>query len=271
MRITGINNNANGVRVINHGTRFTKAGLLAYARNVNAAKYADIGTDKSILTHGIDGGSMSIKHKKPERKEHTLFITQTLPQCDSSPLMDDEYLHNIIAMGNRNFNEFNHSEWGHIYTAIVDGDLLDELESYDWYGYKNRTEMISEYLDIEATPYQVGKLRRLCEKWTGGHCCREDIIAEVLTLFTPYTWKSSDIAGYCQGDWADIVYPTELYTTEDIDLFEAYFFGKFMDYRADYNGEEIWFTFTDYTEESDIINEISNNFGANKVKYFPYF
>ena len=89
MRITGINNNADSVRVINHGTRYTKAGLLAYARNVNEAKYADIGADKSILTHEIDGGAMRIQHKKPTRKEHTLFINQHMPRGEQN----DERIH----------------------------------------------------------------------------------------------------------------------------------------------------------------------------------
>ena len=271
MRITSINNSANSVRVHDHSTRYTKAGLLTYARHINESKYASVGTFKSTITHEIDGGSMRIKHKKPARKEHALFITQSIPAWGYSPIEMDNYLDNIIVFGNSNFDGICESEYGHIFEAMIDDDLLDTLDCYDDYGYKNMTEMINDVLGVKANTHQVSKMKKLCEEWAYQKRYKEDLIADVLTLFTPYTWKSETITGYCQGDWADIVYPTELYTDADIEEFEGYFFGKYMDYRADYCGEEVWFTFLDSMGEDDIIDAISSEFGTNNVKYHGYY
>lgn len=270
MKITGINNNADSVRVVNHGTRYTKAGLLAYARNVNAAKYADIGTDKSILTHGIDGGAMSIKHKKPERKEHTLYITQTLAEW-SNPLDDDMYLFNIIAVGNHDYNEFNEGEYSELYARIKNGidDMAYELEHYIGdCGYKNATECINDWLGVKANTYQVGKVKKLLEY---GYCNNNILVAEMMTLFTPHKWETMTIRGYCQSDWCDIIYPADVYNKSDIDTFEAYFFGMYMEYRATFEEEDVWYTFCDFEGEDAIIKAISGDFGTSKVKYFSYY
>lgn len=283
MRITGINNNANSVRVINHGTRFTKAGLLAYARNVNAAKYADIGTDKSILTHGINGGSMSIKHKKPERKEHTLYITQHMP-WDWSELDCYEYLHGIIALGNDSNSEFNKGEYRNLFDRIVDnivlGDMECDIEHIEEMGYKNTTEYINDVLWVNANTYQVGKLKKILERCRTAYSLfnihqeryyDEDIIADVLTVFTPHKWESATITGSVQREWTDIVYPADIYSSKDIKYFEAYYFGKYMDYEAVYNGESVWYTFCNFESKDAIIKAISGNYGTGKVEYTSYF
>lgn len=283
MRITGINNSANSVRVINHGTRFTKAGLLAYARNVNEAKYADIGTDKSILTHGISGGSMSIKHKKPARKEHTLYITQHMP-CDWSELDCDEYLHGIIALGNDSNSEFNKGEYRDLFDRIVDniilGDMEYDIERVELIGYKNATEYINDVLWVDANAHQVGKLKKILERCRAAHSLfnihqeryyDEDIIADVLTIFTPHKWKSTTITGSAQREWTDIVYPADIYDSKDISCFESYYFGQFMDYEAEYNGESSWYTFCDFEGEDAIIKAISGDYDTSKVKYTSYF
>lgn len=289
MRITGINNNANSVRVINHGTRYTKAGLLAYARNVNAAKYADIGTDKSILTHEIDGGAMSIKHKKPARKEHTLYIRQKMPR-DWSELDCDEYLHGIIALGNDSYSEFNRGEYKDLFDRIVDniilGDMEYDIERIEEMGYKNATEYINDVLWVNANTHQVGKLKKVLERCRTAHSlfnistfcyphqeryCDEDIIADVLTIFTPHKWESTTITGSAQREWADIVYPADIYNSKDIEYFEAYYFGKYMDYEAEYNGESAWYTFCDFEGEDAIIKAISGDYDTSKVEYTSYY
>lgn len=283
MRITGINNNADSVRVYNHGTRYTKAGLLAYARNVNEAKYADIGANKSILTHGINSGAMSIKHKKPARKEHTLYIRQHMPWDFYDPACI-ENLHNIIALGNDSNSEFNESEYSDLFDKIVDnivlGDMEYDIERIEEMGYKNATEYINDVLWVNANTHQVGKLKKILEKCRGAHSLfnihqkryyDEDIIADVLTVFTPHKWKATTITGSVQREWTDIVYPTDIYNSKDIEYFEAYYFGKYMDYEAEYNGESVWYTFCDFEGEDAIIEAISGDFGTSKVKYFSYY
>ena len=275
MRITGINNNANSVRVYDCGTRFTKSGLLAYARNVNAAKYADIGTDKSTLTHAIDGGAMSIRHKKPTRKEHTLYIRQNMP-WDWSELDCDEYLHGIIALGNDSNGEFNRGEYKDLFDRIVDniilGDMEYNIERIEEMGYKNATEYIDDVLWVNANTRQVGKMKKILKKYKEDrYYSDEDLIADVLTIFTPHKWESTTITGSVQREWTDIVYPADIYNSKDIEYFEAYYFGKYMDYEAEYNGDSVWYTFCDFEDEDAIIKAISRDFGTSKVKYFSYY
>ena len=276
MRITGINNNANSVRVYDCGTRFTKSGLLAYARNVNAAKYADIGTDKSTLTHAIDGGAMSIRHKKPERKEHTLFITQQMP-WNNDELSDCEWLHNIIAIGGRDTCEFNEGDYCELYArikgGIISGDMEYEIENcIGDCGYKNATELINDYLGVNANTRQVGKMKKILKKYKEDrYYSDEDLIADVMTVFTPHKWASTSIHGCVQRDWAYIVYPTDIYNQQSIDEFEAYYFGMYMDYKATFEEEDVWYTFCDFEGEDAIIRAISEDFGTSKVKYFSYY
>lgn len=231
----------------------------------------------------LKGGAMNIKHKKPTRKEHTLYISQHMP-WDWRELDNVEYLHGIIALGNDSNSEFNEGEYKDLFDRIVDnivlGDMEYDIERIKEMGYKNATEYINDILWVNANTQQVGKLKKILERCREAHSLfnihqkryyDEDIIADVLTVFTPHKWEATTITGSVQREWTDIVYPADVYDSKNIEYFEAYYFDKYMDYEAEYNGESVWYTFCDFEGEDAIIKAISGDFGTSKVEYKSHF
>lgn len=232
-------------------------------------------TRTEIITHTVRlaNGVMRVKHKLPQRKTYALHIEQKLPFYDYNPIEDDEYYADIIVVGNSG-----NGGYAELYDSIVGGAILGDMDymvlNYNRNGYKNVSEVIEDYLGVKPNKYQTGKVKKYLEERYGkpnSHYYNEDLIADLMTLFTPYHWETALIRGCVQGECAEIVYPSELYSKTDIEVFEAYYFRRYMDYCATYKGEDWWFTYCDFIGEDEILDEIASEFGKNvKVEYTPY-
>lgn len=245
--------------------------------NANTKIIANI-TEINTRIVKLNGGVMRIKHKAPQRKEYKLQITQHLPDWGSNPLNDDYEYENVIVIGNDSCGARNVSEYAELYDRIVEHAIVGDMDymilNYNRNGYKNVSEVIEDYLWVKPNKYQTGKVKKCFEKRYGepdSHYYDEDLIADLLTLFTPHAWTSRGIAGCVQREWARVVYPTDIYNDKDIDRFEAFYFGLYMDYEAEYRGDSEWFTFCGFEDEDYILNEIASAFGTKNISYHPYY
>lgn len=118
----------------------------------------------------------------------------------------------VVLTGNRDFSDCTEATW---YQRAK--DVLNDIDCYD------------EYPD-DVSEEVKGKLKELYDKCR----CTEDIIVDALRLLYPEDiFKEGTIRGYCQGDWQEYIVKGDV----DIDLLEAFYFGKIADISVD-DGEE---------------------------------
>lgn len=98
-------------------------------------------------------------------------------------------------------------------------DILHDIDCYDEY-----PNNVSD--EVNA------KIKELYDKCR----CTEDIIVDVLRLLYPDdTFKEGTINGYCQGDWQEYIVKGDV----DVNLLEAFYFGKIADITVTTNEEEL--------------------------------
>ena len=129
----------------------------------------------------------------------------------------------VVLIGNRNYSGCTKASW---YQKVK--EVLNDIDCYDEY-----PDDVSE--EVNA------KLKELYDK------CRrtDDIIVDVLKLLYPNDmFKTGTIKGYCQGEWQEYIVKENV----DIDLLEAFYFGKVADITIDDNGD----SFVDVITHDDL-------------------
>lgn len=92
---------------------------------------------------------------------------------------------------------------------IINGfeDVRDPGNSYNWTGYRTYKEAMEDN-GVTYTPRKCHQLKH----WTeNANSDDPDSIAEYLTITTGKRWTTSSARGYCQGDYAEMVYCPERY------------------------------------------------------------
>lgn len=79
------------------------------------------------------------------------------------------------------------------------------------------------------------------EDYESAYWMNVEELRELLTEMTGRTWKTEHIHGYAQSDWAELVYPADIYQDSDIELFECEFFNLGTEYKIENDYEEIYF------------------------------
>lgn len=258
------------VRYYNHSTRYSKSDLMLYAARVNGAKYArvDLKHGKSIITHAVPGNAV-ITAKKPPKKAHKLFINRAIDYSGIGYdiyISDDEYYNDIIVINcdNRRTYTINNGRYASLYDNIVkyvsEYDALycaleDVKNNIRGREYKTMRAAILDYLNVEVTAKQAGKVRAIVSKTTSAHYLNyydeHERAADLLTVLTPHKWECQIIRGCCQGETATAIFPADVYSDEDIKFFEAFYFGKYYDYSITYCGETVGEFIPDYIAWDD--------------------
>ncbi|WP_288681580.1 hypothetical protein [uncultured Eubacterium sp.] len=116
----------------------------------------------------------------------------------------DDFDEQVVLFGNRDFNGIAEASW---YNKAK--EILENIDYYD------------EYPEDLST-IDNAKLKELYENCD----CIEDIIIDVLKILYPEDeFKEGMIQGYCQSDWENYIVKGNV----DINLLEAYYFGKISD------------------------------------------
>ena len=120
-----------------------------------------------------------------------------------------------------------HSEMCNVFYAI--GNELG-------YSYKNIKEIMEDY-KLSYSPHRARKLKELAES----NDEESEVLAEYLTLKTYKQWKVASACGYCQGDYAEVIYCTDNYTEKNAHIFAEAILGCGNEYMVIYlndNGDE---------------------------------
>jgi len=159
---------------------------------------------------------------------YTLFIIQNEGYSRLSGLNADVYKE-VMQQAENIIDSFEY---------VDDGGL-----NYD--GSKATYKQAMEDEKISFNPRKCFLLRQ----WAGSaNTDKPEDIAAFLTITTGRKWETSSARGYCQGDYADIVYCTDFYTKQGIDEAGDIFFGCAKEFSVtDYeNDDEEGFTVYGY-------------------------
>lgn len=162
-----------------------------------------------------------------------IYAKQVNPEYQESPLFNDEYFHdNIAVFGNCDFQEHIPDNVQCVINALKNGELSSALENigseYSW--YKNATEAINDFIPRENgkrySTHAVHKLKNLIDEWDTCTSSEEPrVICCILDIVTDMEWDWCEINGSCQGDWNMVYYPANKWTIEALDAFECEYFN----------------------------------------------
>lgn len=208
----------------------------------------------------LKNGNQAIHAGIPAKKEYKLFINQSIDYSGDGyewNIRENDFYNNLIVNPFERFSGDNDKSdffdlIDNINNYVVEYDTLiyaleDVKRGVTDRDYSTMQEAISDLLGVEVSTYTTGKVRQALNRYYNSYGRGEDYekTAALLTILTPYTWAADCIRGYCQGDWATILYPTELYTKEDIEYYEAFYFGGYAAVDITYRGETVTDFLTD--------------------------
>ena len=115
-------------------------------------------------------------------------------------------------------------------------DLLKEIDNvmYELEEYEPR-DVMPDY-DIPYSLDGAAVLKGLeAEKY------EEVRIAKYLTVKTGEPWEIRTVRGYCQSDWAIVIYNADQYSEKEADIYGDYCFGCFKEFEIiDPDGQEVY-------------------------------
>lgn len=133
----------------------------------------------------------------------------------------------VIIDGGRHFESIDQKD----YLKSIK-KLISCYNSWDFdYYYKGSImDFLRDYLPKKEngkklSPKEAHNIKMSIENWTSNDLAEEDVICDCLSIITGKIYRSRDIRGYCQGDYAMAYYPVRNGIMNYVDWVEAWFFG----------------------------------------------
>lgn len=168
-----------------------------------------------------------------------VYARQIRPEYQESPLEWEGYPTDLIMPGNRDYRSHNTDHTAYRQIMFYFDDMAESWKDdtlYDFDGLEKRTKPHS--LTIAKILHYYGFEREDGKPWTNQqkHEWRmlmesnysaedEQVFLMALQLITGMEWETRYISGCCQGERAEIIYPVQAYSREDIDRFETAYFN----------------------------------------------
>lgn len=111
-------------------------------------------------------------------------------------------------------------------------DVYDKINGYNDY-YKSAKAIMEDY----KLPYNPTNCKRLKDLSSADYE-RPEVIAAYLSIKTGKKWDTYDSRGYCQGDYATIVYCPTFYTKKEIEVISDMYWGMGKEFCILFDGEE---------------------------------
>lgn len=130
----------------------------------------------------------------------------------------DNFDENVVVMGNRDYTEITEASWYEEAKLLLDD--IDECTTFD--GLEE--DFYKAYKDTYTREIidKVYKVYVECNTYDN-----LEVITKVANILHPdIQIEIATIRGYSQGEWQEVAYIKE---TVDIDMLEAYYFGKISD------------------------------------------
>lgn len=142
-------------------------------------------------------------------------------------------------IGNRYCRGAETENYKKVYKMLENIDDPDDIKNGYSY-YNNFTEAINDYLPpLNKNNYEKKEIHKLKELVKNYYCGNyTEIVAEVLSIYTGEEYATGTLSGYCQGDWAKVIYKKDT-DGKTIEWIEALLFGTYTEYMMDDEGETV--------------------------------
>lgn len=167
-----------------------------------------------------------------------IYAKQVMPEYQESPLFMEEWPENVFVFGNRHFRDHGGEYIENIKNSMY--DAADELkrvmrgEFANICGGYSLIEILNDFLPAEnGREYSRAdrlKWRALLLNFDASTITDDDAITTALQLITGREYDAAQICGCCQGDWNNIIYPSE-YGREWLENFEIEYFNTGAEWR----------------------------------------
>lgn len=118
---------------------------------------------------------------------------------------------------------------------ILDGFNYVDNDGRNYDGSKATYKQAMEDENIRFNPTMCARLRKWAENADED---KPEDIAAFLSIITGRKWDVSSARGYCQGDYCELVYCTDIYTEQDIDIAGDIYLGCAKEFCiVDYNDD----------------------------------
>ena len=165
-----------------------------------------------------------------------IYAYQVAPEYQESPLFMDEWPENVYTYGNRYYKNDSEKELEKLKNAMYDAayELKRLMAGYfNGAGYP-LIEILNDFLPAEnGREYSRAdrlKWRTLLLNFDAGAISDDDAIITALALITGDEYNAATLRGCCQGEWNNIIYPSE-YGREWLENFEIEYFNTGAEWR----------------------------------------
>lgn len=164
-----------------------------------------------------------------------IYAYQVAPEYQKSPLYTEDIPENVYIFGNKRFTGRGADDIKNIINSMYDAaDELKALMRARSY-YNSFIEIIADMLPApthknEYTRAERLQWRALLLHFDAGAVTENDAITKALELITGREYAAAQICGCCQGDWNNIIYPSE-YGPEWLKDFEIEYFNMGDEWR----------------------------------------
>ena len=158
-----------------------------------------------------------------------IYAKQVTPEYQESPLFMEEWPENVYVFGNRHYKdhggEYIENIKNSMYDAAAELKALPRGRSY----YDSFIDILADIIPApenkkEYTRADRLKWRALLLNFDAGAISDDDAITAALELINGDEYTAAEIRGCCQGDWNNIIYPSE-YGREWLENFEIEYFN----------------------------------------------
>ena len=176
---------------------------------------------------------------------------------------EEDFNKTVFIVPTRHHKGFNGEKWEEIVEQAdgIAGGFSEVGGKYaTWDSYK-------ECMEDFGVPYTPHKCHLLKELVKSADLYRAEDVAAFLSITTGKKWEVRSARGYCQGDYAEIVFCVEEYTDKEIDIFGDYYLGCFKEFcviTLDEYGDEVetvwgyYVTDTEAWEDEDYKKAVCN-------------
>lgn len=206
-----------------------------------------------------------------------IYAKQVPPEYQESPLFMDEWPENVYVFGNRYYHDHGGEYIENIKNSMYDAayelkQLIQGLHARDY----SLIEILNDFLPAEnGREYsRADRLtwRALLLNFDAGAITDDDAIITALQLITDTEYSAAQIRGCCQGDWNNIIYPSE-YGREWLNDFEIEYFNTGTEWRineGDPDGDENYYFYTHAWNENGTRAEIAAAAGVDPADVVLY-
>lgn len=118
---------------------------------------------------------------------------------------------------------------------VLDGFNYVDNDGRNYDGSKATYKQAMEDENIRFNPTTCARLRKWAENADED---KTEDIAAFLSIITGRKWETSSACGYCQGDYCELVYCTDIYQAKDIEIAGDIYLGCAKEFCvADYNDD----------------------------------